>query len=134
MVERLRAVLGLDDRVRFGQPRVEVAAILLARPADQRLAANGLLRIEQRLELLPLDLDQLDGGPRPAVRLRRDDCDRPPLVLRLVRQPLDVTGRQDGANAGRLLRPLGVHRPHPRLGAGFRAGPCATFQGRTSAV
>ena len=72
VVQRLGRVLGLDDGLRLGEAPLVVATLVAARLLDQRAALDRLVGVEQRLELLPLDLDQLDRGPRLSERLGRD--------------------------------------------------------------
>ena len=86
----LRAVLGLDDDVGLGQPALEVAALVAARLVQELLALDGLVRVEERLQHLPVDLDQLDRGPRLRVRVRRDGGDRRAHVAGLVGERVEV--------------------------------------------
>ena len=62
VVQRLRHVVGLDDRVGLGEPVLVVAALVAARLGATRAARDCQSGVEQRLELLPVDLDQPDRG------------------------------------------------------------------------
>ena len=101
VVERLRRVLGLDDCVRLGQPLLVVAALVAARLLEQRAACDGLVGVQQRLQLLPLDLDQLERRPSLRERLGRDAGDRAAFEVRLVVDADDLAGADDGEHAGR---------------------------------
>jgi hypothetical protein len=96
----LRAVLGLDDHVRVGQAALEVAALVAPRLLDELAASDRLVRVEQRLELLPLDLDQLQRLARLPGGVRGDGGDRLTRVRRLVREHVDLAGTDDCAHAG----------------------------------
>src|SRR4029079_17194196 len=63
----LRAVFGLDEHVRLREASVDGAALVAAWLVHERLLPDGLLGVEQRLELFPFDLDQPD---RPAGLVR----------------------------------------------------------------
>ena len=116
--DRLRPVLGLDDRVGLGQPLLQVAPLVVRGLVDQGAASHGLVGIEERLDDVPLDVDELEGGARLRERVR---CNRghrgariPRLagegvaVVRAERRP-DARGGQCGrqveaAHAGRGVR------------------------------
>ena len=100
MVERLRRVLRLDDRVRLRQPLLVVAALVAARLLEQRAARDGLVGVEQRFQLLPLDLDQLERRTRLGERLRRDAGDGAAFEVRLLVDPRYLAGADDGEHAG----------------------------------
>ena len=98
MEERLRPVLGLDDHVGGGEAPVEVAPVVTARLGDQRPAPHGLLRIEQRLQHLPLRRGELERRPRGLGGVRRDGRDRLPFVGRLRGQDVEVVRADDGSD------------------------------------
>jgi hypothetical protein len=109
-----RAVLRLDEHVRLGQPALEVAALVATGLLDELLARDRLLRVEQRFELLPLDLDQLQRLARLPRRVRRDRRHRLTRVRRLVGEHVHVAGTDDGVDAGRRARRLEVEALHAR--------------------
>ena len=84
VVQRLRRVLGLDDGVRLGEALLVVAALVAARLLQQRAARDRLVGVEQRLQLLPLDLDQLERGPCLREGLGRDAGDGAALEVGLL--------------------------------------------------
>jgi hypothetical protein len=102
------AVLGLDDHVRLGQPAVEVAALVAARLVDELLARDRFVGVEQRLQLFPLDLDQLHRGARLPGGVGGDRGYRLTRVRRLVGEDMDVARTDDGVDAGRRARRLEV--------------------------
>ena len=85
MEDRLRPVFGLDDRVGLGQPLLQVAPLVVRGLVDQGAAPHGLVGIEERLDDVPLDVDELERGarlaqtcpPRRRPRLRPDTPARP---------------------------------------------------------
>ena len=103
MVERLRRVLGLDDGVRLGEPALVVAALVAARLLEQRAARDRLVGVEQRLEHLPLDLDQLGRGASLRERLGGDPGDGGAFEVRLLVDSQDFAGADDGEHAGSSL-------------------------------
>ena len=125
VVQRLRRVVGLDDRVGLGEPALVVAALVAARLGDERAARDGLLGVEQRLELLPVDLDQLGPPLRPArasprrPRRPRSPRSRPP---RRRRRPLP--GRSRPGRPARLRRRRGRSGGPASVHAGCGAAPC----------
>ena len=60
-----------------GERLLDVAALVGAWRGEL-LAADGFVGVEHDLELLPLDLDRVDRGPRLAERVRGDGCDGAP--------------------------------------------------------
>ena len=72
MEDGLRAVRPLDDHVGLGERAVDVAALGAARLARDEPAPDSVIRVEHDLELLPLDLDRLDGSPRLRERVGRN--------------------------------------------------------------
>ena len=121
VVQRLRCVLGLDDRVRLGEPALVVTALVVDRLLEQRAARDGLVRVEQRLEHLPFDLDELRRGARLCERLRGDAGDGAALEVHVLVDPPDLAGADDREHAGCRRRcaevdPLdvrpGVRAPH----------------------
>ena len=99
MVERLRAVLGLDDGIRLGEAALEVAALVAPRLGEQRAARDRLGGVEERLELLPLDVDQPDGCLCLPERLGGDRGDGAALEARLVADALELAGSNDAEHA-----------------------------------
>jgi hypothetical protein len=111
--DRLRAVGGVDHDVRLGESPVEVAALLSPRLFGEEPALDRLLRIEDELELLPLDLDRVQSGPRLSERVGRDRrhgrTDEPCLLLEAGRLP-----RPDHcAHARQFERRRDVDPSHP---------------------
>ena len=100
VVERLRPVLGLDDRVRRREPRVVVAALVAAGLGDERSLPHRLVGVEQRLELLPLDVDQPHGRLGLRERLGRDGADRAPLEVRVGVHALHLARPDHAEHAG----------------------------------
>ena len=101
VVQRLRRVLRLDDRVRLREPALDVAAGVVAAGLDERAAPDGLVRVEQRLEHLPLHVDQVDRGARLAHRLGRDRRDGVALEDGVPVDAVDLAGPDDGEHARR---------------------------------
>ena len=99
-MRRLGRVLGLDDGVGLGEPLLVVAALVAARLLEQRAARDGLVGVEQRLEHLPLDLDQLERGAGLRERLGRDAGDGRALEVRLLVDAPDLAGADDREHAG----------------------------------
>ena len=116
--ERLRPVLGLDDHVRLGQSALEVAALVAAGLLDQLAARDRLVRVEQRLELLPLDLDQPHGLASLRQRVRRDRSHGVTRVAGLVGEDVRVSGADHRPDPQGGARGLEVELPH----AGVREG------------
>ena len=104
MVQRLRRVLGLDDCVRLGEAQLVVAALVAARLLQQRAARDRLVGVEQRLQLFPLDLDQLERGPCLRECLGRDAGDGAALEVGLLVDTADLARTDDREHARRSRR------------------------------
>jgi hypothetical protein len=116
--DRLRPVLGLDDRVGLGQPLLQVAPLVVRGLVDQGAAPDGLVGIEERLDHVPLDVEELERGARLRERVRRDGDYGRARIPRLVREGIaggraerrpDAWGGQCGRqveapHAGRSVR------------------------------
>jgi hypothetical protein len=102
--EARRAVLGLDDHVRLGQPALDVAARERPRLAVERSAPDRLLRVDERVELLPFDLDQRERLVRLLGRLGRERRHRRAVVAGLVHEHVGVARDERGAHTRRLQR------------------------------
>jgi hypothetical protein len=98
--QRRGAVLGLDDRVGVGESALEVAALVGAWLTDERTAPHRFLGIEQRLEDVPLHVDQRERRPRPGLRLGRDRSDGLALVARLLGEDVGVARADRRTHAG----------------------------------
>ena len=90
---------------------LDVAALVGPRLALERAALDRLVRVEQRLEHLPLDVDQRERGARLGERVGRDGRDRGAVVRRLVSSAIS---RSSG--------PIARGRPAPR-GRGLEVEP-----------
>jgi hypothetical protein len=99
VVERLRRVGGLDEGVCLGEAAFVVAALIGVGLGDDRAAADGLLGVEERLELLPVDLDQPHCRLGLLERLGRDRGDRVPLVVGLCSDAVDLARADRGQDA-----------------------------------
>ncbi len=125
VVERLRRVVGLDDRVGLGEPALVVAALVVARLGDERPAFDGHLRVQQRLELLPVDLDQSDGRLGLLERLRGDGGDRVALEVGLLADAVDLSRADRGQDTRQPLRRRRGRSGAPASArAGCGAAPC----------
>ncbi len=100
VVERLRRVDGLDDRVGFREAALEVAALVAARVREERAPSHRLLGVDQRLQLLPLDVDQPHCGGGLRERLGGDRGDRAPLVVGLGVHAIHLAGPDRGEHSG----------------------------------
>ena len=70
------AELARDDDVGCGEALLVIAALAHARlVVDERLAPHGLVRIEQRLADVPLDVDRRERRARLRVRVGADRRD-----------------------------------------------------------
>jgi hypothetical protein len=96
----LRSVLALDDHVRLGEAGLDVAAVVAPRVRDERLAPDRLLGIEQRVELLPLDLDRRQRLASPREAVGRDRRDRRTVVAGLGLEDVAVVGADRAEDAG----------------------------------
>ena len=112
--DALGAVLGLDYGVGLGQAALDIAALVVARVDDEGFLGERLLGVEQRLEHFPFDVDRLDRGARLGDRVGGDRRDCLALVVRLLRQRLEVAWPDDGADAGHGPSRLEVERVHAR--------------------
>ena len=101
VVERLRRVDGLDDRVRLREAALEVAALVAAHVREKRASSHRLLGVDERLELLPLDVDQLHCSGSLRERLRRDRRDGASFVVGLPVHSVDLAGPDSGEHPGR---------------------------------
>jgi len=110
----LGSVLGLDDHLCLGETRLEVAAFVAARFLEERLLADSLLGVEQRLELLPLDVDQIEGRSRPLQRVRGDSRDRRAVEARLEREHVAIVRTDCAEDAGSLQRTAQLQPLHAR--------------------
>ena len=104
VVERLRRVLGLDDGVGLGEPLLVVASLVAARLLDHGAARDRLVGVQQRLELVPLDLDQLERRPCLLQRLGRDSRHRGAFEMRFLLDPGHLSRPDDAEHAGRRRR------------------------------
>ena len=95
----LRPVLGLDHDVGLGEAALDVAAVVALGLVDQRALPDRLVRVEQGLEHLPLDVDQADGRLGLLERVGRDGRDRCALVGGLAREDVEVVRGEDRAHA-----------------------------------
>ena len=76
MQNGLGAVLRLDDdHVGLGEALFDVAALEAPRLAVELPAAHRLLRVDERLEDLPLDVDQVERGACLPFRVGRNGRD-----------------------------------------------------------
>jgi hypothetical protein len=98
---RLRPVLGLDDHVGRTEACVDVTALVPARVLVQRLAPHRLLRIEQRLKLLPLDVDQRQRLPGAAGIVRGNGRDWCAVEAQLALEHVAVVGTDRSEHAWR---------------------------------
>ena len=112
--DALGSVLGLDDGVGFGEPSLDVPALVTFRIVDIRLLAESLIDVEQRLQDFPLDRNRAERGAGLLGCVRRDGRDRLALVVRLVGQRLEIVRADELAHAWRLARPSQVDPFHPR--------------------
>ena len=103
-LQRLRRVLGLDDGVGLGDALLVVAALVAARLLDHGAARDRLVGVEQRLELVPLDLDQLERRPCLLQRLGRDPRHRGAFEVRFLLDPGHLSRPDDAEHAGRGRR------------------------------
>ena len=103
MEDRLRAVLRLDDDVSFLEPALDVAALAFAL-GDERSLTDSLVRVEQRLERFPVDVDELDGrlGLREGVGC--DGRDRLSVVVGFLGQRPERASDARGLAGGKLPR------------------------------
>ena len=104
VVERLRRVLGLDDDVGLSDALLVVAALVAARFLDHGAARDRLVGVEQRLELVPHDLDQFE---RRLCLLQRLGCDarhRGAFEMRFLLDPGHLSRPDDAEHAGRGRR------------------------------
>jgi hypothetical protein len=115
---RLGAVLRLDDHVGLGEARVDVAPLVAARLVHERLAANGLLGVEQRLELLPLHVDERKRLAGPLVALGGDGGHRRAVEGRLGLQHVALVRPDCAQHAGQLERTAEVELVHARARVG----------------
>ena len=92
-------VLGLDDDVGLRDAALEVAPLVVLHVRDERLAADGLVWIEQRHQHLPLGLEPLDRRLRLAERLGGDGGDGLPDVARVLFQHVKLTWAEHAARA-----------------------------------
>ena len=130
MLDRLRAVDALDDRVRLVERALDVALadapvvvraeVGIDRPplVDRRpVVVERLAHVEERRPLLELDLDRLDCLARGVVVDRRHGRDRLPLVADVVLGEQRLVGRDPERleMAVDVLRDVGVRddREHP---------------------
>ncbi len=104
----LRAVLRFDDDVGLCEASLDVPS-LLAALRDELAATNRFIRIEQRLERLPLHLDAVDGRSGLRQGVGRDGSDRLSVIVRFVGQR-----PQHAADAGSATRAIEVQLPHTR--------------------
>ena len=125
--DRLRPVLGLDDRVRVREPGVEVAARVAARLVDELAAGDRLVGVEQRLALVPFDCDRLDRrraparSCRPRRRRRRRRGSRPRLSRKSTSSQDSAAWTPGRASAG--VR--SIERTRRAKRAGCAAPRCA---------
>ena len=100
VIERLRRVLGLDDGVRLGEPALVVAALVPPRLLKHGAARDRLVGVEQRLEHLPLHLDQLERGPRLRERLGGNTAHGGAFEVRVLVHSPDFARADDCKHAG----------------------------------
>jgi hypothetical protein len=108
--DALSAVLRLHDDVGFGETSLDVPALGDPRVADERVAGDRLVGVEQRLELLPVDLDQRESGLCLGEGVGSDGGDGLPRIADLLEDRAE-----DAANAGRLPRGVEVEAANPRM-------------------
>ena len=116
MDDDLRAVLAGEHDVGLGEGALEVAARVRARRADQALARDRLVGVEERLAHLPLDVDRRDGGDRLRARVGAHGGDRGALVAGFGDQARNVVGADRGVDARQRERRRQVDPPHARVG------------------
>jgi hypothetical protein len=112
----LRPVLGLDHDVGFGQPALDVAALVTLGLVDQRAASHRFVGIEEGLQHLPLDLDQVAGRGGLGERIGSDGDNGGAREARLAGEDVEIVRGQDGAHARSLGRTRDVELRHPRVG------------------
>jgi hypothetical protein len=101
----LRSVFRLDDDIRLGEAPLDVAALVALGLVVELSPANGFVRIEQRLELLPLHVDELDRGLRLLEGVGCDGRDESALKAGLAREHIEVVRPEHSADPGRFRRP-----------------------------
>ena len=111
----LRRERPLDHGVGLGEPRREVAALVGAH-VDQLPGCDGLVGIEPRLELLPLDLDERGGGARLAQRVGADGGNSRALVVALVRESLALARADRAPDSGSAERRPELDAGRTRMG------------------
>ena len=94
-----RAELAAADDVRLGEAALEVAALADARLREQRAARDRLVRVEQRLEHLELDVDRRDAGACLLERVGADGGDRGALVAALRDEQREIVRPDRGVDA-----------------------------------
>jgi hypothetical protein len=114
VVQGLRRVLGLDDGVGLGDALLVVAALVAARLLDHGASCDRLVGVEQRLELLPLDVDQLERGHGLRQRFGCDARHRGTLEVGLLLDPGHLSRPDDAEHAGRGRRRGEVDPSHLR--------------------
>ncbi len=119
MEDRLGPVLGLDDRVGLGQTLLQVAPLVVRGLVDQGAASYGLVGIEERLDDVPLDVDELEGGARLRERVRCNGGHCRTRIARFAGEGVAVvrTERRPDARGGQCRRQ--VEAAH--AGRGVRA-------------
>ena len=103
MQDGLRAVRPLDDDVGLREAALEVAARALA-PVEHLAARGRLLRVDDHLELLELDVDRPHRRARLRERVGADGGDGDTLVAALVHELRDVARADRRVDAGQRER------------------------------
>ena len=112
--DRLCAVRPLDDDVGLREAALGVAAVERARLGKQLPSAHRLLRIEQRLEHLVLDVDHRERRAGLRERVGGHGGDGLALEVGLAHKLRNRLGLEHGVHARRLERARRVERLHAR--------------------
>ncbi len=118
MQHDLGAIGRFDHHVGLGETALEIAALGASRATEERPPGDGLVGVEQRLELLPVDRDQPKCRLGLLERVGTDGCDGLALVLGRVGEHRDLARADPGPHAGRVERRREVDPCH----AGARVG------------